>query len=49
MKDLDRKRSKDNKEIEAKTNIDEEEVPNLLEEKREWERLSKGIAFGEGL
>ena len=49
MKDLDRKRSKDNKEIEAKTNIDEEEVLNLLEEKRKWERLSKRIAFGERL
>jgi len=29
--------------------IDEETLPGLLQEKRERERLSRSIAFGEGL
>lgn len=34
---------------ETQNNIDEERLTNLLEEKRMRERLSRQIAFGEGL
>jgi hypothetical protein len=46
---MNRIESHGRKEREEELSLDEEQLPNLIEEKRQRELVSRRIAFGEGL
>ncbi len=49
MSDREWQSAEDKNDTNVSITIDEEAVPSLLQEKRERERISRSIAFGEGL